>query len=100
MKIRRESGIHCRSQVHILKADSGVYAAQIDDRVIVKIGPRDWSPPDKSWEVAGYGHQWCAWKLDKPSSSVMDTIINPTQQNKEVDPLENLFSRPPIMHDD
>eukprot|EP00191_Tetraselmis_sp_GSL018_P020356 CAMPEP_0177594508 /NCGR_PEP_ID=MMETSP0419_2-20121207/9820_1 /TAXON_ID=582737 /ORGANISM="Tetraselmis sp., Strain GSL018" /LENGTH=598 /DNA_ID=CAMNT_0019085825 /DNA_START=592 /DNA_END=2388 /DNA_ORIENTATION=- len=97
MEIRRENGISCRSQVHILKADSGVYAAQIDDRVIVKLGPRDWSPGDSSWEMAGFGHHWCVWVLDKPSRDVMDTVLTASFHE---DPASKLFTPPRILHQD
>mmetsp|Transcript_9648 Transcript_9648/g.27597 ORF Transcript_9648/g.27597 Transcript_9648/m.27597 type:complete len:677 (-) Transcript_9648:123-2153(-) len=98
MEIRRDYAINCRSQVHILKADSGVYAAQIDDRLIMKIGPRDWGPGDKAWERIASGHQWCVWGLDKPSRDAMDTIL--TSSFVEKDPITSLFAPPPFLHDD
>ena len=99
MEIRKDYQIHCRSQIHILKADSGVYAAQIDDRIIVKIGPRDWGPAGgKAWEKLASGHQWCVWGLDKPSRDAMDTIL--TASFVEKDPVTSLFTPPPFLHDD
>lgn len=97
MQIRSDQFIHCRSQVHILKADSGVYAAQIDDRLIVKIGPRDWAPNVSSWEVAGYGHEWCVWTLEKKSRDAMDTVLTASFTE---DPLTRLFAPPALLHDD
>ena len=59
---RKECGIHCRSSVNILKAEAGVYAAQIDDRVVMKIGPDAFSPDETEWEYATHGDNWCVWR--------------------------------------
>jgi hypothetical protein len=108
MSLRLAQGIHCRSQVHILKADSGVYAAQIDDRVIVKIGPGDWSPNNPSWERDGSGHEWCVWVLEKKSREAMDVVLTssfieaPTDKgdSSSEDAIKRLFEPPQIQHDD
>jgi len=59
---RKECGIHCRSKVNILKAEAGVYAAQIDDRLVMKIGPDAFAPDETEWEYAMHGDNWCVWK--------------------------------------
>jgi hypothetical protein len=48
--------------VNILKAEAGVYAAQIDDRVVMKIGPDAFSPDETEWEYATHGDNWCVWR--------------------------------------
>ena len=40
--IRKRNGISCRSKVTVKKAAGDVYAAVIDDKIAVKIGPGDW----------------------------------------------------------
>ena len=44
MELRKNNGIHCRSAVKILKAERDVYVAEIDDKLIMKIGPGDFAP--------------------------------------------------------
>jgi len=42
MAVRKRNGISCRSKVSVKKAAGDVYAAVIDDKLAVKIGPGDW----------------------------------------------------------
>jgi alpha-amylase len=42
MALRKKHGINCRSKVTVKKAASEVYAATIDDKIAMKIGPGDW----------------------------------------------------------
>ena len=46
LKARVDNGLSCRSKVVIRKAVGNVYAATLDDRIAMKIGPGDWSPGD------------------------------------------------------
>ena len=46
LKARVDNGLNCRSKVVIRKAVGNVYAATLDDKVAMKIGPGDWSPGD------------------------------------------------------
>ena len=39
--VRQRQELHCRSSVEIVTAVSGLYAALIDGKVAVKIGPGD-----------------------------------------------------------
>mmetsp|Transcript_2757 Transcript_2757/g.7000 ORF Transcript_2757/g.7000 Transcript_2757/m.7000 type:complete len:119 (-) Transcript_2757:124-480(-) len=118
MRIRLTQRINCRSQVHILKANSGVYAAQIDDRVVVKIGPGEWSPNNpgsKEWEREASGHQWCVWVLEKVSREAMDIVMTSSFMESpnlhesansngaprtDEETIKRLFEPPQIMHDD
>ena len=63
MRIRKHHGIHARSKVEILKAEQLVYAAKIDDKVVMKIGP-DHFHPGTGWAQAGEGNCWCVWETD------------------------------------
>lgn len=69
LKARTDNGIHCRSAVVIQKAVSNVYAATVDDKLAVKVGPGDWSPTaagvdvgQKDWLLETSGHQFAVWK--------------------------------------
>ncbi|MBI1746786.1 MAG: alpha-amylase [Acidobacteria bacterium] len=60
IKIRKQSGIHSRSLVNIVAADNQRYAAIVDGKVAVKIGPGDWSPGN-GWRVAIDGPNYAVW---------------------------------------
>lgn len=63
LKIRKEQHLTSKSVVNILAADDGdqgKYAAIIDGRVAMKIGPGDWSPGD-GWQVAASGDRYAVW---------------------------------------
>mmetsp|Transcript_20739 Transcript_20739/g.51374 ORF Transcript_20739/g.51374 Transcript_20739/m.51374 type:complete len:1412 (-) Transcript_20739:131-4366(-) len=62
MKFRKDQGVHCRSKVKILKAEQSVYAAQIDDSVVMKIGPGQFTPDEGEWEYAMHGDDYCLWR--------------------------------------
>ena len=56
-------------QVRILKAYTSLYAAVIDKRVAMKIGPADWSPNREShdfevkdWKLLTSGPQYAVWE--------------------------------------
>jgi len=58
--VRKNAGIHSESSVEIAAADQGRYAAFIDGRVAVKIGPADWSPGE-GWTLAADGRNYAVW---------------------------------------
>ncbi|GLJ32817.1 hypothetical protein SUGI_0660870, partial [Cryptomeria japonica] len=62
--LRKRARIHCRSVVRIEKAKRDVYAANIDKKVIVKIGPGHYQPPDGSgkWILATEGQDYKVWE--------------------------------------
>ncbi|KAK3237429.1 alpha-amylase [Cymbomonas tetramitiformis] len=63
IEIRKRNDINCRSQVHILQADNELYAAIIDDKLLVKLGPGHYQPPhDGSWECMLAGHSHTVWE--------------------------------------
>ncbi|MBI5115340.1 hypothetical protein HZA56_02600 [Candidatus Poribacteria bacterium] len=45
-RIRREQGITNTSAVWIIRAEQDLYAAEVDNKLIVKIGPKQWEPND------------------------------------------------------
>lgn len=61
--VRKRAGIHCRSVIQIVKAERDVYAAKIDKRVLVKIGPGHYQPPNSSkWIKATEGPDYKVWE--------------------------------------
>ena len=51
-QIRKEQGITNTSSVTILRAEQGLYAAHIDGKLVVKLGPNRWEPGDAG--LSGY----------------------------------------------
>jgi len=69
INVRKAHGIHVRSKVTIRKASADVYAATIDDKLAMKIGPGDWSPNmvgikinNKELKLNCSGHQFAVWE--------------------------------------
>jgi alpha-amylase len=58
--IRKKAGIISRSGVFIEPNTDGKYAAIIDGKVAMKIGPAPWSPGE-GWEVALDGPNYAVW---------------------------------------
>ncbi|KAK8484351.1 hypothetical protein V6N11_049625 [Hibiscus sabdariffa] len=65
ISIRNRNQIHCRSMVKIVKAERDVYAAIIDEKVVMKIGPGYYEPPSdgpQRWSVALEGKDYKVWE--------------------------------------
>lgn len=63
IKIRKEAGLTRSSVVNIVAADDGdqgKYAAIVDDKVAVKIGPGGWQP-GRGWQLATSGERYAVW---------------------------------------
>ena len=58
--IRRGAGITSASAVRIAKAEQGLYAAFIDEHVVVKLGDRMWGP-GAGWRLAAEGQGYAVW---------------------------------------
>ncbi|GMH36745.1 hypothetical protein BSKO_04618 [Bryopsis sp. KO-2023] len=61
IEIRKRIGIHSRSHVKIVEAGTDAYAAEIDGRLLMKIGPGH-VHVDSSWELVLSGHNWAVWE--------------------------------------
>ena len=61
---RRRARVHCRSVLRILRAEQGLYAAEVDGRLAVKLGHEPWQPAGPGWAVAAWGDQWAVWARD------------------------------------
>ena len=69
--VRKAASISARSSIVVLAARADVYAACIDGKVVVKVGPGDFSPnkirlENKHWARACSGHNWACWRVDAP----------------------------------
>lgn len=62
IKVRRRNGIWAQSAVDIKVAMDGLYAALIDGKVAVKVGPVSWEPAGKGWSIAAQGHNYTVWE--------------------------------------
>ncbi|RKH47400.1 carbohydrate-binding module family 20 domain-containing protein [Corallococcus sicarius] len=60
MTIRKNAGLTSESTVNILRAEAGLYAAIIDNKVAVKIGTTSWSP-GAGWTQAASGTDYTVW---------------------------------------
>jgi len=60
IRLRQDTGVHCRSKVSIVKCEQSVYAAVIDDMLLMKIGPGDFHA-DGAWKVVLSGPDFCIW---------------------------------------
>ncbi|KAK4376730.1 hypothetical protein RND71_003026 [Anisodus tanguticus] len=65
ISLRKRNKISCRSTVEITKAERDVYAAVIDDKLAVKIGPGHYEPPSghQRWKMAAEGNDYKVWEL-------------------------------------
>ncbi|GFR49731.1 hypothetical protein Agub_g11888 [Astrephomene gubernaculifera] len=69
LSIRKRNGINARSKVVVKKSAADVYAAVIDDKVAMKMGPGDWSPNHsglrmngKDMKLVSSGFQFAVWE--------------------------------------
>jgi alpha-amylase len=63
ISIRKTAGLNSGSVVNIVAADDGKYAAIIDGKVALKLGPAPWDP-GSGWNVAASGNDFAVWTLD------------------------------------
>jgi len=61
--IRKRAGLNSGSIVNIVAADDGKYAAIIDGKVALKLGPAPWDPGD-GWSVAASGNDFAVWAIN------------------------------------
>lgn len=66
--IRKRFQLNYKSEVAVKKAYNDVYAAVVDKKVAVKIGPGHWSPNDSKdagvmeWKLLHSGHNFAVWE--------------------------------------
>lgn len=59
--LRKKAGITSRSNLFIEPNTDGKYAAIVDDKLAMKIGPAPWSPPGAGWQLALDGPDYAVW---------------------------------------
>ncbi|KAG8654056.1 alpha-amylase 3, chloroplastic isoform X2 [Manihot esculenta] len=64
ISLRNRKKVQCRSTVEITKAERDVYAAIVDEKVAMKIGPGHYEPPSESqrWVLAVEGKDYKVWE--------------------------------------
>ncbi|VAH62515.1 unnamed protein product [Triticum turgidum subsp. durum] len=63
MSIRCRLKIQCRSKIKILKAEQNLYAAEINENLLMKIGAGHFEPTGPiNWIVAAEGHDYKIWE--------------------------------------
>lgn len=60
IRIRKAQNIHAESKIEICSADSSKYAAIIDAKIAMKIGPGDWNP-GSGWNLVATGKNYAVW---------------------------------------
>jgi alpha-amylase len=62
--IRQRNGINSKSTVNILAADADIYVAKIDDKVIVKLGPKTdlGNLIPSNFHVSASGQDYAVWE--------------------------------------
>jgi alpha-amylase len=60
MNLRRAAGVHSGSRLTIHRAEAGLYAAEIEGRVAVRLGERMWSP-GYGWHEEVSGERFTVW---------------------------------------
>jgi alpha-amylase len=66
LDIRKRNDLNANSKVEIKAADGDLYVACIDDRVLMKIGPRfdmgNLAPNLEEYSIAATGKNYCVWE--------------------------------------
>eukprot|EP00898_Chlorokybus_atmophyticus_P008434 jgi/Chlat1/8592/Chrsp86S07992 len=69
LEVRRRNDIKADAAITIGPAEDDLYLAYIDDKLIVKLGPRydlgDLTPDESVWQVAAAGADYCVWEKKK-----------------------------------
>ncbi len=73
IQIRKQQGIHSASTVNIVKAETGLYAAIIDNKVAMKMGATNWDP-GVGWVLSTSGNQYAVW-VKTGSAKIAETEI-------------------------
>ncbi|GJN17879.1 hypothetical protein PR202_gb04985 [Eleusine coracana subsp. coracana] len=64
ISVRHRQKIHCRSKIKILKAERSIYAAEIDEKLTMKIGSEHFEPSGpQNWIVAAEGQDYKIWEV-------------------------------------
>lgn len=65
---RKRNNVNSRSSLSIKLAEADIYVAHVDDKLVVKLGPKHDMPEelvpreDQGWKVAACGLNYCIWE--------------------------------------
>ncbi|MBU2983887.1 alpha-amylase [Saccharophagus degradans] len=84
--IRKSEGLTSTSSVDIKAAQNGLYAAVIDGKVAVKIGPNSWAPSGANWELKASGTNYAVWVIGEqpPASRTVIFVYGQTQAGQDM----------------
>lgn len=68
IQIRKKKGIFAKSKVEVQQSAADLYAAVIDDKIAMKIGPGDWSPNTVIFQMRTAGTFIAISNLTRPFS--------------------------------
>jgi hypothetical protein len=77
--VRKDNGLHSESSIDIKAANWNLYAAEIDGKVAMKIGPGSWSPSGGGWTLRTSGNDYAVW--DKAPAGDLTIHFKPTSWN-------------------
>ncbi len=94
MALRRAAGITAESAVRIVAADGNKYAAIVDERVAVKIGPGAWDP-GPGWALGASGRNYAVWTMGavEPEPEPGDGVRTVIYVRKETRPGQDIYIR-------
>ena len=93
--IRKSQGLTSSSSVVIQAAETGLYAAIIDEKVAIKIGGNNWSPTGSQWTLAATGSGYAVWTAGEPDIKTRTVIFI----HGETAAGQDMFIRGGIDHD-
>ncbi|MEL7424066.1 MAG: alpha-amylase C-terminal beta-sheet domain-containing protein [Bacteroidota bacterium] len=76
IEVRKDNGLHSESSIDIKEARWDLYAAEIDGKVAMKIGPGSWSPSGSGWVLRTSGNDYAVW--DKAPAGDLTINFRPT----------------------
>jgi alpha-amylase len=92
MQVRSSQGLTSTSTVAIQVADSSRYAAIIDNKVAMKIGPGAWSP-GTGWTPATSGTNYAVWTKSTPPPPPPGKVRTVIYILRETQPGQDIFIR-------
>ncbi|MEL6969320.1 MAG: alpha-amylase C-terminal beta-sheet domain-containing protein [Bacteroidota bacterium] len=76
IEVRKDNGLHSESSLDIKEARWDLYAAEIDGKVAMKIGPGSWAPSGSGWVLRTSGSDYAVW--DKAPAGDLTINFRPT----------------------
>ena len=74
IRVRKDNLISSTSNLNIVAASTNLYAALIDNKVALKLGSDNWSPPGSGWILKISGNNFAVWSkaivVDVPSLTI------------------------------